>query len=98
MDQFLPSQRLKILPRGGGKNRPQENSNMVSLHLKEKKKFTKGISKRKRIHVLICQVSLFSAVDLCVSVQIFLGAQTQMHLCRAETSGYAAEVRVMKIY
>lgn len=99
MDQFLPSQRLKILPRGGGKNRPQANSNMVALHLKKKKKKrTKGISKSKRIHVLICQVSLFSAVDPCVSVQIFLGAQAQIRLFRAETSGYTAEVRVMNMY
>lgn len=97
MDQFLPSPRLKILPRGGGKNRPQANSSKVALHLKKKKKLTKGISKSKRIHAL-CQVSLFSAVDPCISVQLFLGAQAQMRLFRAETSGYMAEVRLMNMY
>lgn len=42
MDQFLPSPRLKILPQGGGKNRPQANSSKVAVHLKKKKKAYKG--------------------------------------------------------
>lgn len=86
MDQFLLFERLKILPRGGAKNNLKLTATGLPFIWK-KKTLTKGISKSEMIHVLICQVSLFSAVDPCVSVQTFLGAQTQMQPFRAETSG-----------